>query len=329
MKIFISLAIILSVIIFTGIWFAQEIAHKNPQAITYTIKPGDSLKQIATGLKHQHVIGSAYAFMALAYIEGHTQALKAGEYLFEKNSTAETVLDKIVRGDVMMHSLRIGEGWTFAQITQAILAQDALQKTLDWQNPDTILQQLNLSEHKPEGLFYPETYHFPRNYTDASLLTLAYKEMQTFLDKAWQARDPYLPYENPYQALIAASIIEKETAVASELTQVAGVVVRRLQKGMLLQVDPTVVFGLGAHYDRPLTKDDLKLDTPYNTYLHLGLPPTPIAIPSPLAIEAALHPSAGDALYFVARGDGTHVFTDNLDAHNKAVQEYRKLLETQ
>lgn len=329
MKIIISTITVLSVILFVGIWTSQQLNSTSTQDVVYVIEPGDSLSTIANGLKKQHIIHNATVFTALAYYQNNAAHLKAGEYLFPKYSTMAMVLDKIVRGDVLMHSIRIGEGWTFAQVASTILNEDALQKTLDWHNTDTILQQLNLSEHKPEGMFYPETYHFPRNYTDAALLTLAFQNMQKFLNNAWGSRADDLPFDNPYQALIAASIIEKETALTSELAQVSGVIVRRLKKSMPLQVDPTVVFGLGAHYDKPLTKSDLKLDTPYNTYLHLGLPPTPIAIPSPLAITAALHPDNGNSLYFVAKGDGSHVFTDTLDAHNQAVKEYRLLMEAQ
>ncbi len=329
MKIVISIVVLLSIILFSGIWLSQQLCAKTNQEMIYIIEPGDSLKKIAKGLQDNHIIANDYAFIAWVYFKQDAHHLRAGEYLFEKNSTSAMVLDKIVRGDVLMHSVRIGEGWTFAQIAESLAAETALQKTLDWNSPDTILQQLDLSHHIPEGLFFPETYHFPRNYTDAALLTVAYQEMQKFLNTAWQTRAPHLPYENAYQALIAASIIEKETAVLSELKDVSGVIYRRLQKSMPLQVDPTLVFGLGAHYDKPLTKADLKQDTPYNTYLHLGLPPTPIAIPSALAIEAALHPNEGTSLYFVAKGDGTHVFTDNLAAHNKAVQDYRNQMEAQ
>jgi UPF0755 protein len=307
----------------------QEFLVKTTQDHIYIAKPGDSLKKIAQGMQAQNIIPHAQIFILLARFKGDAQMLQAGEYVFEKNSTLSMMLDKMVKGDVLMHSIRIGEGWTFAQVAAQILAVDALSKTLDWTAIDTILQQLKLSDHKPEGLFYPETYHFPRGFTDAALLTLAYQDMQKYLNTNWQTRAQDLPYENPYQALIAASIIEKETAIASELNKVAGVIVRRLQQSMLLQVDPSVVYGLGAHYEKSLTKADLKYDTPYNTYLHLGLPPTPIAIPSPGAIHAALHPEPGEALYFVARGDGSHVFSDSLAAHNQAVQEYRNQIGNQ
>ncbi|MFA6037038.1 MAG: endolytic transglycosylase MltG [Legionellales bacterium] len=327
MKLAITLLILLSVCLFVGLWAQQQLAFKTAHDAVFIIEPGDSLQKIAQGLKQQHLIPNKTIFIVFTRLKGNAKHLQAGEFLFEKNSTQAMMIDKIVSGEVMMHSIRIGEGWTFAQIAQEINQEDAIHKTLDWNSLQTILQQLGLSEHQPEGLLYPETYHFPRNYTDAQLITLAYRNMEKFLNTAWEKRAEGLPYENAYQALIAASIIEKETAVPRELNEVAGVIVRRLQKPMLLQVDPTVVYGLGAHYDKPLTKADLKFDTPYNTYLHLGLPPTPIAVPSPAAIEAALHPAAGNALYFVAKGDGTHIFSESLAAHNKAVQEYRNQME--
>lgn len=317
------LSMILLMICAVFLWTWLQPYSRTTHDYVYIVEPGDSLKKIATGLQAQKIIPNAYTFILLAQVKGDAQALQTGEYLFLKNSTLLNILDKMVRGDVIMYSIRIGEGWTFAQVAQQIMVTNPLNKTLDWSTPDTILQQLKLSAHKPEGMFYPETYYFPRGFTDAALLILAYQDMQNFLNSHWETRASDLPYKNAYQVLITASIIEKETALASELGEVAGVIVRRLKKQMPLQVDPTVVYGLGAHYDKPLTKTDLKFDTPYNTYLHLGLPPTPIAIPSPAAVEAALHPKPGTSLYFVARGDGTHIFTDNLTEHNQAVQAYR------
>ncbi len=298
---FLILILFLLTVILSGIYIIQQLYVKTTYDYVYIVEPGDSLNKIATNMQTQKIIPNAYAFMLLARIKGDAKLVQAGEYFFEKNSSLSMLLEKMVSGDVMMHSIRIGEGWTFAQVVMEIQAHPQLTKTLDWTNPDSILQQLALSHHKPEGLLYPETYHFPRGFTDAQLLTLAYQEMQDFLTKAWPTRTPHLPYKNPYQALIAASIIEKETSVAHELDQVAGVIVRRLKNQMLLQVDPTVVYGLGAHYDKPLTKADLKFDTPYNTYIHLGLPPTPIAIPSPKAIEAALLPHLEFTLFCCQR----------------------------
>lgn len=318
------ISLLLSSLVVISIWLGFQFSKTTTQDYVYIVAPGDSLKKISQHLEQEHIIPHAYVFTLLAIISNDAQSIQAGEYLFEKNSTLSMLLNKMVKGEVVMHHVRIGEGWTFAQIAQQIQNTDALKKTLDWTQPNTILQQLALSDKLPEGMFYPETYTFPRGFTDAQLLTLAYNDMQHFLKQAWQMRDFNIPYQDPYQALIVASIIEKETAIQSELAEISGVVVRRLQKSMLLQLDPSVVYGLGADYTKPLTKADLKFDTPYNTYMHIGLPPTPIATPSRAAIIAALHPNAGNTLYFVAKGDGSHVFSETLVAHELAVQQYRQ-----
>ncbi len=290
---------------------------------TYIVERGESLQHIAKDLHEQGVIQHPMALIVLARITGKANHIQSGEYLFEKNSTLEEILGKMVKGDVIMHHLRIGEGWTFAELAAQITLHPALEKTLDWSSPETIIHQLKLGLHKPEGLFYPDTYYFPRGYTDAAFLTRAYHDMQKLVSAVWEDRAPDLPYKMTYEALIAASIIEKETAVPTEYQEIAGVIVRRLKQHMLLQVDPTVVYGLGADYSQALTHADLAQDTPYNTYLHHGLPPTPIAFPSQAAIYAAMHPANGTTLYFVANGDGSHTFTSTLEAHNKAVAAYR------
>lgn len=320
LTLFFSIFLIISLFAFA--WYRT--VGTTVQDITYTIEPGQSLKQMAFDLKNHGVITAPWTFILLTRLSGHATDLQAGEYFFAGNSSLVDIIQQVVRGDVVMHELRINEGWTFAQVAEQILAHDAMKKTLDWSKPNTILTQLSFSEENSEGLFYPDTYYFPRGYTDATFLTHAYTRMQEFLEKSWQLRDNNLPYDTSYQALIAASIIEKETAVSDERTEISGVIMRRLQKNMPLQMDPTVVYGLGANYDKPLTHADLKTDTPYNTYLHYGLPPTPIAIPSPASIEAALHPRPGTSLYFVANGDGSHTFSSTLDAHNQAVEIYRK-----
>ena len=186
-----------------------------------------------------------------------------------------------------------------------------------------ILAELGASEAVPEGLFFPDTYYFSRNTTDKSILKRAYKAMQNKLNAAWQARDLNVPYDSPYQALTMASIVEKETGKASERAQIAGVFVNRLNMGMRLQTDPSVIYGLGEHFDGNLRKQDLLSDTPYNTYTRHGLPPSPIAMPGLASIEAALHPAKTKAVYFVGKGDGTHVFSSTLVEHNRAVMEYQ------
>jgi UPF0755 protein len=188
---------------------------------------------------------------------------------------------------------------------------------------EQIMPRLGLAGIHPEGRFYPDTYHFPKGTTDAEFLLRAYHRMEDFLQQAWQRREQNLPFKSPYEALILASIVEKETAIPSERGKIAGVFVRRLQRGMRLQTDPTVIYGMGDAFDGDIRRRDLSADTPYNTYVHAGLTPTPIALPSGESIEAALHPQAGDALYFVATGDGGHHFSATLEAHNEAVRKYQ------
>jgi UPF0755 protein len=199
----------------------------------------------------------------------------------------------------------------------------ALKQTLEGLEDGQIMARIGLTGIHPEGRFYPDTYHFPRGATDAEFLLRAYRRMQAVLQAAWEKRDEQLPLKSPDEALILASIIERETGVSEERGKIAGVFIRRLRKGMRLQTDPTVIYGLGAAYDGNIKRRDLLRDTPYNTYLHSGLTPTPIAMPGRAAIEAALHPAAGNALYFVATGDGGHIFSATLEEHNRAVRKYQ------
>jgi UPF0755 protein len=204
-----------------------------------------------------------------------------------------------------------------------LAADDRVRTTLDGLEPPAIMAALGLEPRHPEGLFFPSTYRFDDGDSDADILRRAYRRMQRVLDDAWAKRDPELPYATPYEALIMASIVEKETGQADEREAIAGVFVRRLRRGMKLQTDPTVIYGLGAAFDGNLRRADLRRDTPYNTYTRHGLPPTPIALPGAAAIEAALHPADGKALYFVAKGDGSHHFSDSLRQHNNAVRRYQ------
>ncbi|MEO6697256.1 MAG: endolytic transglycosylase MltG, partial [Gammaproteobacteria bacterium] len=245
------------------------------------------------------------------------------EYEIKPGVTPLQFLDQLVAGQVIEYSLTVVEGWTFRQLRQEIEKHPSLTKTLINLSDSQLMEKLGWPGEHPEGRFYPDSYHFPKGATDASFYQRAYRTMQDYLDKEWVSRDPNLPLKTPYEALIMASIVERETAVPSERPTIAGVFLRRLQAGMKLQTDPTVIYGLGIHFDGNLHRRDLEKDTPYNTYTRTGLPPTPIALPSAAAIHAVLHPEQGNALYFVARGDGSHEFTDNLMQHNKAVQKYQ------
>jgi len=215
------------------------------------------------------------------------------------------------------------EGWNFKQMRVAIAGQQALEQTLVELSDQEIMQRLGYADEHPEGRFLPDTYHFPKGTTDLAFLKRAYQAMQGLLDAEWEQRDPGLPLNSPYEALILASIVEKETGLASERPEIAGVFVRRLKKGMKLQTDPTIIYGMGESYKGNIRRRDLKQDTPYNTYLHKGLTPTPISMPGADALHAVLHPKEGKSLYFVAKGEGSHQFSKTLVEHNRAVRKYQ------
>ncbi len=251
------------------------------------------------------------------------QALHSGEYRLKPGMSGDDLLELWREGDVVQYSLTLVEGWTFHQFRELLARQPKLEATLAGLSDEEVMKRLGKAGVVPEGHFFPDTYRYVRGMRDIDLLKLAYQRMERILDQEWQGRSGDLPYKDPYQALIMASLVEKETGVPQERPQIAGVFVRRLQKNMLLQTDPTVIYGMGERYSGKISRADLREPTPYNTYVIAGLPPTPIAMPGREAIHAALNPADGQSLYFVARGDGSHVFSDNLDDHNKAVQEYQ------
>lgn len=251
------------------------------------------------------------------------QPLHSGEYRMTPGMTAEGLIGLWQRGEVVQYSLTLVEGWNFRQVRNALAKSDKLQQTLAGLSDTQVMEKLGHGGVFPEGRFFPDTYRFVKGMTDAELLEKAYDRLDDVLAKEWSKRADDAPYSDPYQALILASLVEKETGVPQERGQIAGVFVRRMQIGMLLQTDPTVIYGLGERYTGKLTRAHLKEATPYNTYVIAGLPPTPIAMVGREAIHAALNPVPGKSLYFVARGDGSHVFSDDLDAHNSAVREFQ------
>ncbi|WP_458129574.1 endolytic transglycosylase MltG [Pseudomonas sp. Z2-11] len=251
------------------------------------------------------------------------QPLHSGEYRMVPGMTMEGLIGVWKRGDVVQYSVTLVEGWNFRQVRAALAKDEKLQQTLAGLSDSQVMDRLGHSGIFPEGRFFPDTYRFVRGTSDADLLKKAYDRLEEVLAKEWAQRAADVPYTQPYQALIMASLIEKETGVPQERGQIAGVFVRRLRLGMLLQTDPTVIYGLGERYTGKLTRAHLKEPNPYNTYLVPGLPPTPIAMVGREAIHAALNPADGNSLYFVARGDGSHVFSDDLETHNNAVREYQ------
>ena len=251
------------------------------------------------------------------------QSLHSGEYRMTPGMDAQSLLTLWQRGEVVQYSLTLVEGWNFRQVRAALAKQPKLEQTLTGLSDNELMARLGHPDVYPEGRFFPDTYRYVRGMSDVELLKQAYNRLDEVLDEEWARRAADVPYVDPYQALIMASLVEKETGVPQERGQIAGVFVRRLRLGMLLQTDPTVIYGLGERYNGKLTRAHLKEATPYNTYVIAGLPPTPISLVGREAIHAALNPVSGSSLYFVARGDGSHVFSADLDAHNAAVREYQ------
>ncbi|WP_313646712.1 endolytic transglycosylase MltG [Pseudomonas sp.] len=249
--------------------------------------------------------------------------LHTGEYRLTPGMSVENLFDAWRRGDVVQYNLTLVEGWTFRQVRAAVAKHEKLKHTLDSLSDAQVMDKLGHTGVFPEGRFFPDTYRFVRGMSDVELLQQAYMRLDEVLAKEWAARATDLPYRDPYQALIMASLVEKETGIPQERGQIAGVFIRRLRLGMMLQTDPTVIYGMGERYNGRITRADLREPTPYNTYTITGLPPTPIAMVGREAIHAALNPADGTSLYFVARGDGSHVFSDDLDDHNSAVREFQ------
>ncbi|OUM05464.1 aminodeoxychorismate lyase [Pseudomonas syringae] len=251
------------------------------------------------------------------------QSLHSGEYRMVPGMNVKGLLDVWKRKEVVQYSVTLVEGWNFRQVRAALAKQAKLDQTLAGLSDSELMAKIGHPDVFPEGRFFPDTYRYVRGMSDAELLRQAYARLEEVLDEEWNARSSEAPYSTPYQALIMASLVEKETGVPQERGQIAGVFVRRLKLGMQLQTDPTVIYGMGERYNGKLTRADLKEATPYNTYVIAGMPPTPISLVGREAIHAALNPVSGSSLYFVAKGDGSHVFSDDLDAHNAAVREYQ------
>jgi UPF0755 protein len=294
------------------------------QPATFEIAKGDGLFRVAKALESQRILAKPLWFMVLAYQEGVQKRLKYGEYEISPNMTPRDMLGMFVAGRVRQHPVALVEGWTFGQTLAALSQHPVLVHLAVGRTAEEIMRMVGAEGVHPEGRFFPSTYFVTKGTSDIDVLKRAYQKMQTVLEAEWLGRNEPLPYAAPDEALILASIVEKETASPPERPLVSGVFVRRLQKGMLLQTDPTVIYGLGESYKGDIRKEDLLRDTPYNTYTRSGLPPTPIAMPGLESIRAALHPDNGKSLYFVSRGDGTHVFSTTLEEHQRAVEQFQK-----
>ena len=288
-----------------------------------TVKRGDTLATLNRELIRRGVIsGSDWVLPLYARLNPQAANIKAGDYRIDENATLPSLINDITNGKVVVYSVTVIEGKTFKDLRETLRQTAGLEHTLNNKTDAEVATLLGL-QGNPEGWFLPETYQFNRGTTDLDMLKRMYDEMQRTLEQAWASRAEGLPLATPYEALILASIIEKETGVAAERPQISGVFTRRLQKNMLLQTDPTVIYG-AADYHGDLTRKHLQTDTPYNTYINKGLPPTPIALPGKASIEAALHPADGDSLYFVADGTGGHTFSATYEEHQQAVADYLK-----
>ncbi|WP_455230711.1 endolytic transglycosylase MltG [Geopseudomonas aromaticivorans] len=305
----------------------QQVALQRPLAIAeerlIEVPAGATPSGVLNRLEDEGVLDGAFWLRLYWRFNLDGKALHSGEYRLTPGQTGRDLLDLWRRGEVVQYSLTLVEGWSFQQLRAALASQERLEQTLASLDDAAVMQRLGLEGQHPEGRFFPDTYRYVRGMRDIDLLRQAHERLTRVLDEEWGQRAEGLPYREPYQALIMASLVEKETGVAEEREAIAGLFIRRLRLGMLLQTDPAVIYGLGERYAGNLTRAHLREPTPYNTYLNPGLPPTPIAMVGREAIHAALHPAAGDSLYFVARGDGTHVFSRTLDEHNRAVREFQ------
>lgn len=309
------------------LWQDMQAALVKPLPITeamlFDVPSGTNVRKLSNTMMVNGWIQEALFFEIEVRRQKLDQQLKAGTYELTPGDTPLSIIEKIARGDTASFSVRFIEGMSFRQVMQVLTQASNLRHTLAGTDESALITILSPAHQSLEGMFFPSTYFYSTQSSDLDILKQAYDTMQSVLDEHWQRRQPDLPYENPYEALIMASIIEKETGQAAERKQIAGVFVRRLQKGMKLQTDPTVIYGLGEAFDGNLRRKDLRTDTPYNTYTRSGLPPTPIAMPGEASIEAALHPADGKALYFVAKGNGWHAFSATLSEHNAAVRKYQ------
>ena len=313
-----------ALVLATGlVYYAKNPLKLMPEAQEISIKPKSSLTSIANQLVEQGVLKQALPFVLLTRILHKEASLQAGDYTLNKNINPYNLILSLNHGKTTQGSITFIEGKTFKMMRAKLAKNDAVKMTTQALTEAEIMRTVGKDEKQAEGLFFPETFYFDRGTTDITLLKRSYEIMQSKLEAAWNGRASGLPYKSSYEALIMASIVEKETGKASERPMIAGVFINRLRIGMRLQTDPTVIYGIGDKYDGNIRRKDLQTDTIYNTYTRDGLPPTPIAMPGAASIDAALHPDKTKALYFVGKGDGSHAFSNSLADHNRAVAKYQ------
>jgi UPF0755 protein len=305
-------------------WAQQPVLASGASAIEFSIKAGSGVRSAAQQIASENIPVNPLLLEVLARVTGKSARLKAGNYELKPGATPLRLINQLVRGEFAQESLSIIEGWTFRQMRDAIAQHPALKHDTVLLSDTELLARITPDFKVPEGLFFPDTYLFSKGSSDLQIYRQAHATLLKRLNAAWEQRDVSLPYKTAYEALTMASIIEKETGQKAERGMIAGVFINRLKTGMLLQTDPTVIYGMGSKYQGVIRKSDLLTDTPFNTYTRAGLPPTPIALPGKAALSAALRPETTDALYFVARGDGSSVFSTNLPEHNRAVNKYQR-----
>lgn len=303
-------------------WFNTPL-NVPDEGLVYVLEKGGSLSRASQDLERQGVLRHGRWLSLYGRLSGRT-AIRAGEYHLTTEDTPARLMARLERGDVITYQVTLVEGWTFRQALETLQAQEKIRSTLTSQDAiEQFIAELDVPDNHPEGWFFPDTYRYIAGNSDREILTHAHRRMRDVLSTEWENRSVGLPYQSPYEALIMASIVERETGVPEERGQIAGVFVRRLERNMRLQTDPTVIYGLADAYDGTIRRSHLRQPTPYNTYVIKGLPPTPIALPGQASIRAALNPEDGTALYFVARGDGSHHFSETLEEHNRAVRKYQ------
>ncbi len=303
--------------------FLSSPMNISDQGVTIEVKLGSNLTRVVAELTGNRIINKPHYLLWYARWQAKADKIHSGEYHIIKNTTPKQFLEQLVEGKVIQYSLTIVEGWNFKQLIQEVIANSYLSHDLKDLNQDEVMTKLGYQQIHPEGRFLPDTYSFPKGMSDVAFLNRAYQAMQDYLKEKWPERDVGIPVKTAEEALILASIVEKETGLASERKEIAGVFSRRLVKRMRLQTDPTVIYGMGDKYKGNIRRKDLKADNPYNTYRIFGLPPTPIAMPGRDAIDAVMHPAEGNDLYFVSKGDGSHYFSATLKEHNEAVIKYQ------
>lgn len=305
-------------------WSVTPIVGGSQPPIPFAVEAGSSVRSTAGQIASAGVPVHPVLLEALARITGKSARLKAGHYELKPGTTPLALVDQLVRGEFAQEALVVIEGWTFRQMRQAIAGHPALKHDTAALSDNELLAKITTGHKQPEGLFFPDTYLFAKGASDLQIYRQAHAVMMKRLDEVWAKRNMSLPYKSPYEALIMASIIEKETGEKAERNMIAAVFVNRLRKGMLLQTDPTVIYGMGEKFQGNIRKRDLQTDTPYNTYTRSGLPPTPIALPGVESLEAAMNPAQSDVLYFVSKGNGSSHFSNNLAEHNRAVDKYQR-----